>query len=282
MNNQNFENTSNKINVEKSKSKRQFQKIWTKRFCVIEHEEKVLCILCNDFVVSRFYNIERHFKTIHKDISLKSFEEKDEQISLQLKRFKNEDFTLYKYLKGFTNINLTSYVIAKSIAERGRPLSYGEFIKQTFLECAPNLFQDMDICAKIIRRIENLPLSINTIKERIIEMSTNVSQQLNADLISCEYYSLSLEETTDATSNARLAIIARYSDGQTMREELVKLATLPLKTTGSEICRIVSETFDELNIDVSKIVSITTDGAQNMVGKIMGLRGCLLIKLAIQ
>jgi hypothetical protein len=96
----------------------------------------------------------------------------------------------------------------------------------------PKLFQDINNCANHIRRIENLPLSRSTINERIIEMSKNASRQLNVNLFPCKYYSISLNETTDATSNARLAITARYSDGQTMREELAKLAILPLKTTG--------------------------------------------------
>jgi hypothetical protein len=58
-------------------------------------------------------------------------------------------------------------------------------------------------------------------------MSKSIGQQLIRHLNSCDFFSISLDETTDATSNARLAIIVRYSDVITMREELIKLATLP-------------------------------------------------------
>jgi hypothetical protein len=34
----------------------------------------------------------------------------------------------------------------------------------------------------------------------------------------------------------------------------------------------VTKVFESLNIDISKIVSITTDGAQNMVGKVVGFK----------
>ncbi|KAG9486982.1 hypothetical protein GDO78_007052 [Eleutherodactylus coqui] len=80
----------------------------------------------------------------------------------------------------------------------------------------------------------------------------------------------SLDETTNVTSHAQLAIIGRYSDGLTMREELIKLVSVPTSTSGSEIYKVVIQTFRDLSIDISKVVSVTTDGAPNMVGKKVG------------
>jgi hypothetical protein len=45
---------------------------------------------------------------------------------------------------------------------------------------------------------------------------------------------------------------------------------LTVGNTGKEIFDVISNIFSELNIDVSKVVSITTDGASNMVGKNVG------------
>ncbi|XP_071978773.1 general transcription factor II-I repeat domain-containing protein 2-like [Engystomops pustulosus] len=119
----------------------------------------------------------------------------------------------------------------------------------------------------ISKRISELPLSRNIIKDRIIRLNTNVQQQLKRDISNCKYFSISLDETTDVTSHAQLANIGRYSDGLTMREELIKLVSVPTSTSGSEICKVVMQTFCDLSIDISKIVSVTTDGAPNMVGK---------------
>jgi hypothetical protein len=85
-----------------------------------------------------------------------------------------------------------------------------------------------------------------------------------------QVFSLSLDETTDVTSKARLAIMARFSDGNSMREELITIVYLTVGTNGKEIFYVTSKTFSELAIDVSKVVSITTDGASNMVGKNVG------------
>jgi hypothetical protein len=62
-----------------------------------------------------------------------------------------------------------------------------------------------------------------------MRLNTNIQHQLKGDLNNCKYFSISLDETTDVTSNARLAIIARYSDGLTMREELIKLESVPIR-----------------------------------------------------
>lgn len=45
---------------------------------------------------------------------------------------------------------------------------------------------------------------------------------------------------------------------------------MPIGTSGSEICKVVTKIFSELNIDISKIVSVTTDGVPNIVGKNVG------------
>ncbi|KAK1346567.1 hypothetical protein QTO34_000424 [Cnephaeus nilssonii] len=119
----------------------------------------------------------------------------------------------------------------------------------------------------IIKRIFELPLSRNIIKDRIMRLNTNVQHQLKRDIRKCKYFSISLDETTDVTSYAQLAIIGRYSDGLTMREELIKLVSVSTSKSGSEICKVVIQTFRDLSIDISKVVSVMTDGAPNMVGK---------------
>ncbi|KAK1335297.1 hypothetical protein QTO34_004882 [Cnephaeus nilssonii] len=112
--------------------------------------------------------------------------------------------------------------------------------------------------------------SRNIIKDRIMRLNTNVQHQLKRDIRKCKYFSIFLDETTDVTSHAQLAIIGRYSDGLTMREELIKLVSVPTSKSGSKICKVVIQTFHDLSIDISKGVSVTTDGAPNMVGEKVG------------
>ena len=59
--------------------------------------------------------------------------------------------------------------------------------------------------------------------------------------------SFCLDETTDITSSARLAIFARYCSGHEMYEELLSLETLSSNTTGKDICEIVVNMLRERN-----------------------------------
>ncbi|KAI8771686.1 SCAN domain-containing protein 3, partial [Biomphalaria glabrata] len=71
-----------------------------------------------------------------------------------------------------------------------------------------------------------------------MKLHVNIQEQVKKDINACQAYSICLDESTDVTSSARLAIIAKYSKGNEIHEELIKLATLPT-TTGADICQTV-------------------------------------------
>jgi hypothetical protein len=122
---------------------------------------------------------------------------------------------------------------------------------------------------KIIQRIKDLPVSRNTVKDKILKMKTNTVDQLTKDSGSYKFLSICLDESNDFTSSARLAVIAQFCSGDEIREKLVNLATLLENTTGTEICKAVANKITN-KLDLSKIVSVTTDGAPSMVGREAG------------
>ncbi|XP_035216701.1 protein ZBED8-like [Stegodyphus dumicola] len=79
-----------------------------------------------------------------------------------------------------------------------------------------------------------------------------------------------LDESTDINNHAKLVIILRYAVSDTMREELVKLASFPERTQGIDIYNAVVEAFLQQGIRPEKVVSITTDGASCMLGTASG------------
>ncbi|KAI8796283.1 SCAN domain-containing protein 3 [Biomphalaria glabrata] len=97
-------------------------------------------------------------------------------------------------------------------------------------------FQNKD---KVIQRVKDLPISRNTVKARVMKLHVNIQEQVKKDINACQAYSISLDKSTDVTSSARLAIIAKYSKGNEIHEELIKLATLPTTTTGADFCQTV-------------------------------------------
>ena len=70
-----------------------------------------------------------------------------------------------------------------------------------------------------------------------------------------------------APGSARLAIFGRYSVGNTIKEELTSLVSLETTTRGIDIRNAVVKDLSERKLYLSKIVSVSTDGACSMTGK---------------
>jgi len=71
----------------------------------------------------------------------------------------------------------------------------------------------------IIKRINELPISRNTIKARVIELENCINLQIHNNLSSAEMYSIALDESNGVNSFAQLAVFARYKAGNILKEE---------------------------------------------------------------
>ncbi|XP_069195852.1 SCAN domain-containing protein 3-like, partial [Procambarus clarkii] len=262
---------------------REFKEYWTEKFGMIKKDDKALCIFCSDTVVCRTSSVKRHFENVHKNLSNKTEEEQSELISRELSKTKTQAETFMNYISGRPSSNLVaaSFEVSKVIAQHGKPLCDGEYIKEAWLECAPFLFDNFSEKKKIIQRIKDLPVSRKTVKDRILKLERNTAEQLTKDLSSCKFFSICVDESTDITSSARLAIYSRFCRGDEVCEEMVALASLPERTIGTEICKTVVNEFSTRQIDISKVVSVTTDGAPNMTGEKAGFVICLQKVLVI-
>ncbi|CAL4104910.1 unnamed protein product, partial [Meganyctiphanes norvegica] len=74
-------------------------------------------------------------------------------------------------------------------------------------------------------------------------------------------------ESTDARDTAQLAIfICGINSNFDVIEEFLQLMPLKDTTTGEDIFEAVIKCFEIYKLDLSKLVSVTTDGAAAMVG----------------
>ncbi|XP_068204693.1 protein FAM200A-like [Palaemon carinicauda] len=101
-----------------------------------------------------------------------------------------------------------------------------------------------------------------------MDIRSNIASQIGEDLAGCDFFSICLDETTEITSSARLAIFARYYSGHKMYEELLSLENLYSNTTGKDIRDILVNMLRECNRYIKN--SVTTDGAPNMIGSHVG------------
>ncbi|GBP42620.1 hypothetical protein EVAR_87171_1 [Eumeta japonica] len=118
---------------------------------------------------------------------------------------------MIKFVGKNCHTSAARYAAANVITRHSKPFQEGEFLKETWLACAPSLFDDFDNKDKIIQRIKDTPLSRNTIKERILKLAENITDQQKIDINDASFISLCLDKSTDVTKSARSSVFARVS-----------------------------------------------------------------------
>ncbi|GFW03241.1 general transcription factor II-I repeat domain-containing protein 2A [Trichonephila clavipes] len=160
--------------------------------------------------------------------------------------------------------------IVRKLGEQGNKAVLGWVMKEGLIpsryECQ-KCKKDMLLVErkdKTIQRIKDVPLSRNTMKDRILKLAENGAVQQKNDINSALFISLCLDESIDITKSAHLAVFPRYRVGNIIKEELIAITSLLTTTKGTDICTAVRNSLAEKEIDLKKIVSVTTDGAPNM------------------
>ena len=97
----------------------------------------------------------------------------------------------------------------------------------------------------VANKLEMVPLSNDTMKLCITELSRNVLQQTIAAIRHCERFSLQLDETTDIGSDAQLTVFVRYFDTNDFVERFLFCRPLAKNTTREEIFKKVDFFFEE-------------------------------------
>ena len=86
------------------------------------------------------------------------------------------------------------------------------------------------VCPNKADAFKKINLSRMTVTRRVEELALNVEETLKTKLLACKFYSLALDESTDLTDTAQLAIfICGIDDILKVFEEM--LALCPLKET---------------------------------------------------
>ena len=121
----------------------------------------------------------------------------------------------------------------------------------------------------IIKQILKLQVSDSTVIKRVEVISDNILSQLLKDIESAAFFSLALDESTDRTDIAQLAVWVRFPKGDTFSEEKLGLLPLTGQTRGQDIHSALMRFFrgPGKTINLKNLVSVTTDGAPSMIGK---------------
>uniref|UniRef100_A0A9J7YGI0 Uncharacterized protein n=1 Tax=Cyprinus carpio carpio TaxID=630221 RepID=A0A9J7YGI0_CYPCA len=234
-----------------------FQEKWTSSYMFTQVNGKPVCLVCTQQVsVLKEYNIRRLYETQHG--------EKYNNLHGELRRQKVNEMLvgLRKQQSVFTRSQeasdatvKASYLIASEI-----------FVKNCMLKAAEI------VCPEKRQAFANISLTRNTVADRISELSADLDSQLKRKVESFLAFSVAIDESTDITDVAQLAIfICGVDETLTVTEEFLELVPMTDTTTAEDIFCSVVGVLDRVGADWSRAVSLATDGAPSMIGKKAGV-----------
>ncbi|XP_073668196.1 general transcription factor II-I repeat domain-containing protein 2-like [Paramisgurnus dabryanus] len=256
---------------------RTFNPAWESEFAFLEVKGKPVCLICQKTIaVLKRANLQRHHEQLHpdfKDVYPPDSNLRKHKIQTLRDGFQSQQSLFHRHVKCSDSVTEASFKIAWNIAKAKKPATEGEFLKNTFMDCAETLFSDFKNKDDIIRQISKLQLSDSTITRRVEVITDDLFSQLLKDIERAEYFSLALDECTDGTDIAQLMVWVRFLKGEKFAEEMLTLLPLKGQTRGEDIYSALKNFFHGPgnSINLKNLVSVTTDGAPSMVGKEKGL-----------
>ena len=236
---------------------------------IIEGLDRPQCVLCNAIFSNsnlKPSKLGEHFRIKHGGNERAG----NDLTSLQAKRARYDvKGTLPKL--GFAPVDkpllLASFKVAYEVAKKKKPHTIAEtLIKPCALEMVKTI-----LGADAARKLQQVPLSNNVIRNRIDDISADILDQVISDIkTSSAKISIQLDESTDVSNCSQLIAFVRYVKMSVIEEEFLFCKALETTTTARDVFNLVKKFFDTYEISLQVIGSVCTDGAPVMLGNRSG------------
>ena len=120
-------------------------------------------------------------------------------------------------------------------------------------------------------KIRQIPLSNDTIRRRICDMSTDIQDTVISSVKQSKMFTMQVDESTDISGKAQLIAFIRFvSDGK-ISDQFFCCKELKERTTGQDIFDILCKYLEENELTWKECVGLCSDGAPSMIGSIKGV-----------
>ena len=247
---------------------RVFQEKWPLSYFFTKMNDKPVCLIClQQIAVLKEYNLRRHNASLHAD-KYEKFQglQRKKKLDELLQCLKNHQ-SVFTHGRDISDSAVrASYLIAYEIAVSSKPFSEGEFIKTCMPKEAEVVFPEKR------QAFANISLIRNTIVDRFSDLSANLNSQLKNEIKRLTAFSVAIDESTDITDVAQLAIFIRVVENTfIVSEEFVEMVPMSSTTKTADIFISLVGALDRVGVDWSHAVSLATDGAPSMIGRKAGV-----------
>ena len=119
--------------------------------------------------------------------------------------------------------------------------SIGEFLIKPSIIAATELILGKDKAAQI----SQIPLSKDTVKSRIDELSQDIKYQILEQIKDSPFFAIQCDEAPDISNCSNLLLYARFLNNNIMKEEMLFCHPMESLTTSEDISNVVSNFFEE-------------------------------------
>lgn len=240
-------------------------------FIALENRNDVVpqCVICMKTLANSSMKpslLKRHLQTNHPDK-----EGKDPDYFARLgENLKKQRLDRTGRTYHITSEIVTaSYEIALLVAQRKKSYTIAEDV---IMPAAKILFKRV-IGEESLSKLQNVSLSNDTIRRRIVEMSNDIAIQVYTEIKSSEFgFGIQVDESTDVTKCSQLLVYVRYAHDDKLKTELLLCEELLSTTRGEDVFQLIDDFFKENGLSWSSLVGCTSDGAPAMLGKNSGFQ----------
>ena len=135
------------------------------------------------------------------------------------------------------------YAVSLQIAKAKKPHTIGEsLIKPCILDCA-----NLVLGVKAPEQLKQISLSNDTVKSRIVEMSSNIKDKVIMKAKRSPFFAIQLDESTDVQNLSQLLVFIRFIGEGKIEEEFLFCRPLNWTTKGVDVMNSVEDFFKEMN-----------------------------------